>query len=391
MSIYNSYNRIEIEITSKCNARCPGCSRTYQGETHPGLPVKDFTAENFIKNVPVNAIRGKEIEFCGVFGDPIMHRDLLTIINYINQCDPSFVHIDTNGSIQNPAFWTKLAKSGVSVTFSVDGHRETNHLYRVNTNFDKILENMRAFAFAGGKGSWEYIVFDHNKHELEKARDEAHELGLDFMERRNDRSVDYWTSYIKEKKEGKIVTKKVDIVQSSKTQFQKEAEKREEEKDKNQEVKKVVEKKKEEYHIKCLYLHEKKLFMGFDGRLWPCCWFHDIYNGNGNPDVLDSEAHKITYHKLRELDSVYGVGWNSVFHNSWEDVLGHEYYTKVLPNTFDKDSPNYDSKNAVPKCFKKCKNSGKTRNVEYHMHIKDKEGVLVSDGDPMNPSQSWHK
>ena len=80
--------------------------------------------------------------------------------------------------------------------------------------------------------------------------------------------------------------------------------------------------------------------MGFDGRIWPCCWFHDLYNGEGNPDVLQGNTSVETHHKLQELDKVYGVGWNSIFHNTWEDILGHEYYTKVLPNTFDDKNPN---------------------------------------------------
>ena len=40
-------------------------------------------------------------------------------------------------------------------------------------------------------------------------------------------------------------------------------------------------------------------------------------------------------YKLKKLDSRYGAGWNSIIHNSWNDILGHEYYQKILPNTFD--------------------------------------------------------
>ena len=58
----------------------------------------------------------------------------------------------------------------------------------------------------------------------------------------------------------------------------------------------------------------------------------------------------------------------------------HEYYTKVLPNTFDSKDPNYRKEDAVPKCFSKCKNSGKLRNVEYHWHINNE--ITVTDGDP---------
>ena len=367
MTVYDTYNRLEIEITSKCNARCPGCSRTYNGETHPGISITDLSAEAFINRIPKQALKNKRIEFCGVFGDPAMHNNLHKIIEYMKESEAKSIHIDTNGGMQKPIYWERIANLGVDVSWSVDGHRETNHLYRVNTNFDKILENMKAFCNAGGQGSWEYIVFDHNEKDLPIAREEAKKLGLYFVERRNNRNVDYWTSYIKEKQDGKVVTKKFKVVQGFKSSTQ--------EKYSNNNIA-----ENNEYHIKCLYLHEKKLFMGFDGRIWPCCWFHDLYNAEGNPDVLHGDTSVETHHKLQKLDKVYGVGWNSIFHNTWEDILGHEYYTKVLPNTFDSNDPNYRKEDAVPKCFSKCKNSGKLRNVEYHWHMNDE--VTVTNGDP---------
>lgn len=367
MTVYDTYNRLEIEITSKCNARCPGCSRTYKGEPHPGLTIADLSADAFIARIPNQAFKNKRVEFCGVFGDPAMHNELHKIVEYIKESGANSIHIDTNGGMQKPEYWERLAKLGVEVAWSVDGYRETNHLYRVNTNFDKILKNMKAFCDAGGSGSWEYIVFDHNENDLPLAKAEADKLGLHFVERRNNRNVDYWTSYIKEKQAGKVIIKQFKVVQGSMSSIQKE----------NTDNKT---KKDNEYHIKCLYLHEKKLFMGFDGRIWPCCWFHDLYNGEGNPDVLRGDTSIDTHHKLQELDKVYGVGWNSIFHNTWEDILGHEYYTKVLPNTFDSNDPNYRKEDAVPKCFSKCKNSGKLRNVEYHWHMNDE--VTVTNGDP---------
>ena len=64
MSVYDTYNRLEIEITSNCNARCPGCSRTLDGETNPLLTVADLTVEDFITKVPAEALHKKSIEFC---------------------------------------------------------------------------------------------------------------------------------------------------------------------------------------------------------------------------------------------------------------------------------------------------------------------------------------
>ena len=43
-------------------------------------------------------------------------------------------------------FWTEVCKlPGVAVNFAIDGLSDTNHIYRVKTNFDKIMINAEAF------------------------------------------------------------------------------------------------------------------------------------------------------------------------------------------------------------------------------------------------------
>jgi hypothetical protein len=42
---------------------------------------------------------------------------------------------------------------------------DTNHLYRENVEWKKIMENARAFISAGGTAHWDMLIFDHNKHQ----------------------------------------------------------------------------------------------------------------------------------------------------------------------------------------------------------------------------------
>ena len=56
------------------------------------------------------------------------------------------------------------------VIFAIDGLEDTNHLYRVNTNFNKIMENAKAFINAGGIARWDFIAFAHNEHQIEEAK-----------------------------------------------------------------------------------------------------------------------------------------------------------------------------------------------------------------------------
>ena len=56
------------------------------------------------------------------------------------------------------------------VVFGIDGLEDTSHIYRVNTSFKKVIENAEAFIKQGGLGTWQFIVFKHNVHQLESAK-----------------------------------------------------------------------------------------------------------------------------------------------------------------------------------------------------------------------------
>ena len=54
------------------------------------------------------------------------------------------------------------------VDFNIDGLQDTNHVYRKNTNFEKIIDNASAYIRMGGIAEWNYIVFKHNQHQIDK-------------------------------------------------------------------------------------------------------------------------------------------------------------------------------------------------------------------------------
>ena len=131
MSSINDYQTIEIELTSQCNIRCPGCARNVHGDTNPNLKLETISYETFIKRIPQHVLKGKSISFCGAFGEPLMHKDFIKILEYIVDCGAKNIGIDTNGSLRTKEWWERLGKiQKTHVTFSVDGHKETNHLYR---------------------------------------------------------------------------------------------------------------------------------------------------------------------------------------------------------------------------------------------------------------------
>ena len=339
-----SYNAFEIELTSHCNLLCPGCTRTHGGKVASGLELTSMPYELFVKTFTPTIIKNKKISFCGVVGDPLMHKDFFEIAKYCVEAGAMMI-IDTNGSLRSTAWWKKFGKlskkyfttgrNGIKVKFSVDGHRETNHLYRVNSNFDKILENMKAYTTAGGRGEWKYIIFPHNEHELEKAKQEATNLNLKFVTKQNNRTPDEsWPTQ-------KIIEQKTQVhkkVEEIKDYNSKDAPILRQQIVQLLNNEKVTDTKKEKV-IDCWWLKEQSLFIGFDGRVWPCCYFQDHYHDYYlRPNR--SKLYRSTGKYLHHLDQYYGPKWNSIYHKSLEDILKNPFFKSNLKESID-TNPHY--------------------------------------------------
>lgn len=182
---------MHLELTDKCNAGCPMCPRYINNgaELNPKVLETEITLEQFKTWFPPQFVKQlKRVYACGNYGDPIVAKDSLEIFKYMREHNPNMaLTLHTNASARTPAWWTELGKivnnfeRGDFCVFSVDGLDDTNHLYRRNTRFDKILANMKAFKAAGGVAKWDFIVFKHNEHQVEQARALAMELGFEFF------------------------------------------------------------------------------------------------------------------------------------------------------------------------------------------------------------------
>jgi MoaA/NifB/PqqE/SkfB family radical SAM enzyme len=54
-------------------------------------------------------------------------------------------------------------------------------LYRKNVKYNKVIENATAFIQAGGRAQWNFIVFKHNEHQVEAARQLAQSMGFKWF------------------------------------------------------------------------------------------------------------------------------------------------------------------------------------------------------------------
>ena len=165
---------LHVEPSTHCNARCPLCPRNLHGFNVPGVyqemhltvPVYEKVLEKFPNRTFVY--------FNGNLGDPMMNPDILSLVK-MSEC---YTNVFTNGGIGRRETYTELAKQNGEITFSIDGLEDTNHLYRQDVNWNKIMERAKWYIDAGGMAVWKYIVFKHNHHQIEQARQLSKQLGF---------------------------------------------------------------------------------------------------------------------------------------------------------------------------------------------------------------------
>lgn len=187
MFTFDKLKCIHIEITSRCQASCPMCNRNlYGGLKNPRLVLDDWTIDDF-KNIINKEIVEQlfQIMFCGHFGDPLINPHFIEMIRYLNNVNPNLmINIHTNGSFYKEDYWIDLAKSlpkNHIVYIGIDGLEDTHNIYRIGTDFNKIIKNAKAFIDAGGIASWEMIRFKHNQHQVEECKKLSKEIGFTYF------------------------------------------------------------------------------------------------------------------------------------------------------------------------------------------------------------------
>ncbi|MDB4339447.1 radical SAM protein [bacterium] len=181
----NEIEWIDLETTTYCNIKCPGCLRSNSRWADSFINKDKMDLDKIKEQITRDKFPAlRTINLCGSIDEPISHPQIMDYVDWVLSLDV-FVHISTNGSLRNENFWFELGSKmprskGVGmVTFGIDGtDAETHVKYRVGSDFDKIMRNAEAFIDGGGRAQWQMILFDYNEHQAEEAQRMAIEMGF---------------------------------------------------------------------------------------------------------------------------------------------------------------------------------------------------------------------
>jgi hypothetical protein len=232
---------LHLEPTDACNAACPQCLR----ETDITFDKNDLhhlTVEQIKSIVDVDTIKNLDKMFmCGDYGDPAAGKHTLEIYRYFRSINPTItLGMNTNGGLRNIDWWQEIASTLNQprdyVVFSIDGLEDTNHIYRVNVKWAKVLENAQAFIRAGGIAHWEMLVFEYNQHQVEQAQQMAKELGFKWFRAKITKRYNIATVGFLQPPKGWVSPVVTDGI------------------------------------IDCLALNDRSVYISAKGMVYPCCW-----------------------------------------------------------------------------------------------------------------------
>ena len=175
---------IQIEPSSFCNARCPGCVRNVFGYNHnTGYQERHLSLAD-VKTIftPKFVSQLRAMLYNGNLGDMLMNPEIVEITAWFLEVNPMLkIEANTNGGAGHANLWKGLGRLGMQCNFALDGLEDTHHLYRQNTLWSTVIKNAQMFMAAGGRAVWKMIEFDHNRHQIDQCKIMAKELGFDEL------------------------------------------------------------------------------------------------------------------------------------------------------------------------------------------------------------------
>jgi len=134
-------NHMDIELSSRCNLKCPMCFRE-----HREIPNQNSMSFDLFKRI-IGEIEGKvySIKFTGR-GEPVMHRGFSKFMDHLKGKSFGEVAMITNGQLLSEDKMQSMIDCAMdTVSFSIDGLKEDYERIRAPGKYEDIIERVAYF------------------------------------------------------------------------------------------------------------------------------------------------------------------------------------------------------------------------------------------------------
>ena len=170
--------KVLIEVTNRCNLARPIC------HTGRGLLTREKRDLSLVEYLHIlSQVSARKILLYNQ-GEPFLNVDICEMIAATNKMGIK-TSISTNGMLLTPEMNRKIVDSKLScLTISLDGFDQaTLEMYRKKADFSQLIENIRDIVSLPRETKIEiqFVIMKHNRHQLDKVRKFAEDLGVVFV------------------------------------------------------------------------------------------------------------------------------------------------------------------------------------------------------------------
>lgn len=307
-----------IEASSICTLQCPRCPRS---EVPESLLNRQLSLHFFKNQIGTDVIQKiRKITFCGNDGDPIYCKDFLDIVAWIKQVNPDInLVIITNGSFKNSVWWTQLASllnHRDELHFSIDGLEHTNHVYRVNSNWDSIASGIETFRKHNQSTYlvWAAIGFRFNQDIIDNMKYQASAWKFDLFQLT--KSTKFGSKYPQAYGTDDTLEPSDPELVAAGHRFERVPTRLSDRDRPGQELKQIFLQRSQQLgnHSGICLIGNKGVFLSSQGEFYPCCWTANRYEHNR------AWQGKFNLNTRTFNDIIQDTFWTTEFlkFNSWE-------------------------------------------------------------------------
>lgn len=199
--------KLTVDPSANCVLRCPLCPT---GQADKGRKRGEMQYLNFEKLINEVGRYLFEIDLFN-WGEPFLNKDIFKMINLCHARN-IITRLSSNLNFFPEGYEKNLVESKLNhLVVSLDGTtQETYENYRAGGSIEKVLDGVKKIRKEREKQktrspflTWQFIVFDHNRHEIEQAKKLVKKWGFDrivFIENRGDMGKELFVKKNKQKK-----------------------------------------------------------------------------------------------------------------------------------------------------------------------------------------------